>query len=292
MSKLNPIPMAGMEGHNLLGFLAALGVFYELDQEAPGEVRLSWERQRSTWSPVIWSEYGTADELVKVLVKRLCGTPRPVPPVLSHDELKFDPAEFRRLLGIQLEDQSLLAALAIEMEGEKGNVQDTAFRALGGGNGQHFLKFARLLIEQVEHSELDATLFRSWIYKDEGLSLRWDSGDFRPHALRGLDPGKDKVCSERWANRLAFAALPLFPCYPSARGLRTAGFDLNTNKILAWPIWRDPITIDVLRSLIPFTNSLLAGKTGIMQRGIQAIYQSQRFTEGQYRNFTPGRVVG
>ena len=88
MTALNPIPMPGMEGHNLLGFLAALGVLYELDQETPGEVRLSWQAVRSTWTPVIWHQCATGEELVELLVKRLCTGPRRIPNVmLKKDDL-------------------------------------------------------------------------------------------------------------------------------------------------------------------------------------------------------------
>ncbi len=292
MNKLNPIPLSGIEGHNLLGFLAALGVLYELDQAASGEVRLSWTRQRSTWSPVIWSACGTADDLVKVLVKRLCGLPRPVPSVAEQFlDLKFTPAEFRELLENN-QDLALLAALATETATDEGQAQDTGFRTMAGAGHQHFLGFARYLIENVVPEDLTGALFEPWKYLDEGYSLRWDPADYRPHALRGLDPSKDKLQTVWWANRLAFSALPLFPSYPSSKGLRTAGFDLSRNKMLVWPIWRDPITVDVLRSLIPFTRWLFEGGTGIMERGIQAIYQSERLTEGKYRNFTPGRMVG
>ena len=293
MNKLNPIPMSGIEGHNLLGFLAALGVMYELDQATCGEVSLSWTRQRATWSPVIWSECGTTDELVQVLVKKLCGMPRPVPPVVEQfSDLKFTPAEFRELLERGNKDLALLAALATETATEDGQAQDSGFRTMAGAGHQHFLGFARYLIENVVPEDLAGTLFEPWKYLDEGYSLRWDSADYRPHALRGLDPSKDKLQSVWWANRLGFSALPLFPCYPSSRGLRTAGFDVSRNEMLVWPIWHDPITVDVLRSLIPFTRLLFDGETGITERGIQAIYQSQRFTEGKYRNFTPGRMVG
>ncbi len=293
MNKLNAIPMPGMEGHNLLGFLATLGVFYELDQQAPGEVRLSWTRHRSTWSPVIWCACTSTDGLVNVLVKRLCGTPRPVPPVVEQfSDLKFTTAEFRELLQRSNENLPLLAALATEIATEEGQVQDTGFRTMAGAGHQHFLGFARYLIENVSPEDLTDILFEPWKYQNDGYSLRWDSADYRPHALRGLDPSKDKLQSVWWANRLAFLALPLFPCYPSARGLRTAGFDLNRNETFSWPIWTESITLDVVRSLIPLTNAVFERSIGVTPRGVGAIYQSQRFTEGKYRNFTPGRMVG
>ena len=199
--------------------------------------------------------------------------------------------EFREFLINDVEDLGLLSALAIEASNDDGFVQDTGFRTMAGAGHQHFLGFARYLIEHVDPTELAGILFKPWAYKNKGYSLRWDTADYRPHALRDLDPSKDKLQSGWWANRLAFASMPMFPCYPASRGLKTAGFDLNRNETFTWPIWSEPVPVDVIRSLVPLVAAELGGSGKLRARGIQAVYSSTRFTDRNYRNFTAGRAV-
>ena len=203
------------------------------------------------------------------------------------DDIKFTREQFRKLIGDHPEDRALLSALAVEDETDEV-LEDTALRTMSGAGHQHFLGFARYLAENARPEELPGCLFRAWRYENEGYSLRWDAADYRPHALRGLDPSKDKLQSVWWANRLAFASLPLLPCYPGRRRAVTAGFDEKRNETFLYPVWRAPLNVDVVRTLIPMAREF-KGKEQCRQRGIEAIYEAARFTEGKFRNFSTGR---
>ena len=99
-------------------------------------------------------------------------------------------------------------------------------------------------------------------------SLGWDPQTQRLHALRGKIPEHDKENrSVRAAVFLASLALPMFPCFAVAGGLQTTGFHREDNDDwFSWPIWREPISLATLRSLLshPFNGDL-------EQRGVDVV---------------------
>ncbi len=98
------------------------------------------------------------------------------------------------------------------------------------------------------------------------------------------------------ATRLAIEGLPLFPTAPSGTRLQTTGFTGTgrRNTFFTWPLWEGEIGTDTCRSLLALGalqgDVLDAGM--LRERGVLAVYRSQRITEGKYRNFTPGRREG
>jgi hypothetical protein len=90
------------------------------------------------------------------------------------------------------------------------------------------------------------------------------------HALRNKLPAKDKENrSTRGAVFLASQAIPLFPCFSVHGKLRTTGFlRLDRDDWFAWPIWSEPISLNMLRSLLaqPLDHNL-------KRRGVDAAYR-------------------
>ncbi len=234
---MHEIRLSGLDGSNLLGYLAALGTLRVLSMGQDGaEVRMGWS-QSGAWTPVVQhSTTPTADGLLKVLEKRVCGGDSLNPAWSIGSDLTLRTGEFRQCLLKFLAECSktqratvdFLAAFGSEAIGsgpKREQMSDTEFRTMSGAGHQHFLGFMKELAESTSREHLQRALFEQWDYADERPSLRWDPADYRPHALRAEDPSGDPIKTMRGANRLAVEALPLFPTVPNGRQLRTIGFE-------------------------------------------------------------------
>ena len=219
--------MAGLDGANPLAFLAALGTLRGLTLAWPERrVRLSWTL-RDTWRPRLHtggctpSEEETLDGLERFMELRPghdaleIGDNLPLPSdafrghALSAAEAASTAPESRA-------EADFIAAFgcdAVQSAGRKGQIQETALRTLGAGQTQ-FLKPMRDLAEKTTREHLRRCLFAPWKREDSRLSLRWDPEDDRRYAHRWRDPtaSGEEPKTEWGANRLAFEALPLFPC--------------------------------------------------------------------------------
>jgi len=173
------------------------------------------------------------------------------------------------------------AAFACEacFDGKKQVVEDTAFRAVGGGQTR-ILNFIRELCAQTTPRHLGTSLFDAWTYSDPPPSLRWDSTEYRPYALRATDPAPDQNNKVRGANRLAIEALPLFPVMPSgSRRLRLATTGFRRHEI-TWPIWKTPLSQDTVRSLLALgeLQDDKPDRTKLALMGVAQAMRSRRFT--------------
>lgn len=296
----------GIDGGNLLGFLAALGAFRVLSEamERQGEeaVRMSWTDEFGPWSPVLWhSRLAGSDEMTKVLASELTGS-RPEAAFGIGDNLTLTPDEFRRhLIAVAGQRESgkrrtagFLTAFGSDLDTGADSIQDTAFRTMSGAGHQHFLAFMRKLHELTDEETLGRSLFAEWDYQDDRPSMRWDYQDYRPHALRAKDPAKDAIRTVRGANRLAVEALPLFPTAPASGGLRTAGFSrFDRDECITWAIWTPALELGTVRSLIVLRELQCSAlsRARLKALGIAQAYRAMRFTEGKYRNFGAPRAL-
>ncbi len=231
---MHEIELTGLDGSNLLAYLAALGTLQVLSKGA-APVRLSW-RDRGVWMPVLHGCDG-ADEsaLLDRLEDLVCGEETAARAWEIGKDLTLDCGKFgehmqEAAVGARLdrEDAEYLAAFGSDVYGagpKKELMSDTAFRTMSGAGHQHFLGFMKELAASTERDHLRRSLFAPWDYEDGRPSLRWDPADYRPHALRAVDPSGDPIRTMRGANRLAVEALPLFPTAPQGRRIRTAAFE-------------------------------------------------------------------
>lgn len=87
----------------------------------------------------------------------------------------------------------------------------------------------------------------------------------------------------------------MFPTAPVGARLETTGFAGSGRRgtFWTWPIWEPAIGPDPVRSLLALEELQAESPdpAKLRQRGVVAVYRSQRITEGQYRNFTPARAV-
>ena len=297
------IELVGIDGANLLGYLAALGTLRVLTQAEPGaEVRMRWAETEG-WTPVVFhSRIASQNELIGALAQRVCGRSSISPAWEIGNDLTLAMTDFR----VQLEKAcasgpedrgpaDFLAAFgsdALGSRSKKGQISDTELRTMSGAGHQHFLGFMRELAEGTVAEHLRRALLDPWDYVDGRPSLRWDAADYRPHALRAEDPSGDPIRTMRGANRLAVEALPLFPTVPERAVLRTVGFeDREAGTEVTWPIWLEPLSLNVVASLLACEDVQKADRSTMAGRGVAQIFRAKRFTDGQYRNFSPARAL-
>jgi hypothetical protein len=319
---MTPVELRGLDGRNLLAFLAALGTQVSLDRKAPG-ARLSWDAR--TFRPTIHLASGSdlgvgtpgSEEHVVSLVE--CGLRE-----LARVENRFPwqgstgkppckcgiGGDIKGISRAQLRQEALepaartarenpsdrswadfVAGLASDAVGSAKKEAYTALCVITGDGHQHFLGFMRDLCGQVTAEHLKATLFAPWQYREEGRSFRWDPGDDRRYALRASDPSKgpDKKIPSMWgASRLAFEALACLPCHPMRRRLRTTGFE--DERVFHWPLWLPPVSLSTLRGLLAHPGILERDAATLAAMDVFAIASSRKTHVDRKRTFGPASI--
>lgn len=294
------ILLSGLDGSNLLGFLAAVGTLRVAARANKSAAwRISWKIHAGTWTPFLeGAEAVSQDELIELLASAIAeGGSRAFE---ISDNLTISPEVFR-VKAQEAHDSStsqersyadFVAAFGCESlvaRNKKDVIQDTSFRTMSGAGHQNFLGFMRELAENTDAGNLYDSLFKRWWYLDDRPSLRWDPMDDRRHALRWMDPSDDPIKTMRGANRLAVEALPLFPTAPVGKRLHTTGFSQSKNNVITWPIWETPLGADVVKSLLsaPWLQKPRPDRRRLQSIGVVEVYRSRRIIKGRYVNFTP-----
>lgn len=189
---------------------------------------------------------------------------------------------------------------------KEGKLAPTPLSFISGSGHQDFLDTAGALLKRVSAKRIRATLFESWSYGDEGLSMRWDPVEDRRYALMDRDPtASDNKPRTVWmANLLAYRALSLFPSAPTRLGLATAGWMKEHDAeepSFTWPLWRAPVGLDSVRSLLVLRELHVerfeaVDCSALRARGAEVVFRSRRIKVGAGANFkvnfTPARQVG
>lgn len=297
----NQLHLPGPDGSNLLAFLASLGTWRIALETYPG-IRMNWIAHAGKWTPVLHFEKEVPDNFIQSVDQNLRKMQGQEVFTFS-DNLKLAVQEFRKkaeeaVIGFHEKNDQIsvafLSAFASETAvNNQGNVQDTSFRTMSGAGHQHFLKTMRDLTERTTLDQIQRTLFHTWSYSEEKIGLRWDPSEDKRYALAWKNPSQDTTMTERGANRLAIEALPLFPTAAMGKNLETTGFTghRSNDTFLRWPIWKDPIDLDTVRSLLALRELVEEKTTKLLLRGIVAVFRSQRITVGKFRNFTPATRI-
>ena len=300
--------LPALQGSNLLGFMAALGVFKTLAELPEGRnLRMKWVAMGSSYAPVLVGasllDPTTLPEKLHAALAILAGHYS----ITVDKDLKIDSQTFFNF-SRHAADKFLAGSdtLGIEMASafgcsaivnEDNRIEDTAFRTMSGAGHQHFLEFMDTLAKVTTIDHLREALFGPWLYRDPSPVMRWDFEDDRRYALRWDEPSKDPVRTVRGANRLAIASLPLFPVVPiTGNTIATTGFGGRGSRgtFITWPVWKGLLSMDALRSLLnsqALQNYKSDAASELEARGINAVYRSQRITLGKYRNFTPAESM-
>lgn len=294
------IALNGLDGGNPLGFLAAIGTLrIATEAIASANWRISWNDQEGYWSPVLLGDIAlTEDSFINLLMPHLT---KMQDAFRFADDLTINYEEFRQVAqsaynAANLTDRhyaDFIAAFgcdSLPISAKDSRIQDTALRTMSGAGHQHFIGSMRELVKSTGPNHLHSSLFGAWQYLDPKPSLRWDPLDDRRYALRWKQPSEDPVRTMRGANRLAIEALPLFPTAPGEQRLYTTGFSQRRGEgiLFSWPIWEGALSIEVVRSTLSLAElqEPLPDRNKLLALGIVEVYQSQRITEGKYRNFT------
>ena len=291
------IELSGLDGSNLVAYMAALGTFRVLAENDPAPCLMRWRDAAGVWKPVISCSCSSpelfADGLSDALESSVASEAWSI-----GDDLTLRPNEFaakvadiaRSTLPKRRASADFMAAFACESCARDEKLSDTALRTMSGAGHQHFLKFMRELKEVTRLHDLAVALFEPWKYGDDRPSMRWDPNDYRPYALRAVNPSTEPIRTVRGANRLAVEALPLFSVLPTARGLRTTGF---SGVQLSWPIWMEAVDLGSVRSLLAQRGIVEEhpDRAALRARGVVQVYRSRRFVDGKIRNFTHSREL-
>ena len=292
------ILLPGLDGGNLLAFLASVGALRTLAVAEPcANWRMKWVVQDGARIPYLsCREALSADMVAQKLFVAL--RREPAPEFEFAKNLTVTPREFRQVARDAQEHASrhdrsfadFVAAFGCELFQKHGKIQDTGLRTMSGVGHQHFLETMKKLLAKTEAEDLRRSLFHPWDYADRRLGLRWDPEEDRRHALRWENPSDGKgVPTMRGANRLAVEAIPLLPTAVDGRRLRTTGIARRNSAVfITWPIWEDSLNVDVVRSLLalPELQNVHPDRVALRARGIVDIYRCQRITNRRRRNFT------
>jgi hypothetical protein len=297
---MHEVELTGLDGSNLLGYMAALGTLRVLS-DGDADVRMSW-REKGGWTPLIVSGAGTPDALIDLLAPLVCGPETLNSACRIAEDLTLSRQQYSVLLDAAARESRPWSRAAADFlcafgsdafgKGKEQQMSDTEFRTMSGAGHQHFLGFMQELAETTNTDHLRHALFPPWDYADGRPSLRWDPTDYRPHALRAENPSGDPIRTVRGANRLAVEALPLFPTIPGARELFTTAFvERDGSTEVTWPIWVDALDVDTVRSLLSLEELQIIDTEALRRRGIVQAFRAARFTDGKYRNFSPARAL-
>jgi hypothetical protein len=285
----NDIPLPGLIGSIPLGAMAAFGLL-RVCNEIPGMTgaRLYWTWDQD-WRAVLHTPQAIGQkELIEKLV--LHQKARSFSVFNWSEDLKVDPEKYREQMLSHVINASLysrleadyFAAYGSEMikdKTSKGNVKPTAWHMTAGQ--QKFLKLinkdlAKSMSKKTTEAYNEA-LFGPWRCQDDVNPLGWDPSAKRLHALRHRSPSSDVFHCVRAAIWLAVEALSLYPTAAVSGRLQTTGFTPTRPKEFIWPIWKPPISLDTLRTLIMTSDRT----TSLMRRGVAAIYRSERVESSQ-----------
>ena len=304
----------GLEPDNLLAFMALLGLLRTLEEARPDwRPRVSWTVDEPPLRPCLHvAEEVAGNALVEAVAEGLAAlAPR-------HDfeglpDLTLLPDEaIRRLQTAADSDRytadlwaALVSNAAIAHDGKK--VEPTPLCLMFGQGHQHFLSRLASVPQQTvppkrgagrnksgisETECLHEALFAPWKRPDATDSFRWDPNEDVRYALRARDPtdSKTKETTQHGANRLAAVGLSVLTVVPRYRAGRVrlallgGGREPDGAHTLSWPIWREPIGLAGIRTLIdhphldhPRTRAAL----GVVERR-----NARRISVGKYMSFT------
>jgi CRISPR-associated endonuclease/helicase Cas3 len=312
----DPMPLAGIDGGNLLGFLAAMGAFRVVTEQIDPECRMSWHERGSALRPALHLNQPLTPEQLIAGLADIMASDAADHPILHWERWSGkSPAPCRQTFdGARREARStsrvkadFLAAIGSDLLRQVPF--DSPLRAPREdyllGNLRTLLGVGRPLVELrgALVATLSSSLLRTWTYSDplENCSLKLDAFEDLRYALRWSNPSGDPVRKKRGnmvgANRLAIEVFPLFTGVTRSGDFATVAFHRDTHDggwRVTWPLWRPPLRLDTVRPLLAF--AWLGADDGLsdvlQRRGIAAVYQCARETVGKTRVFTPARLIG
>lgn len=320
--------LTGLEGDNLLGFLAFLGVLRSLGtrdlQQAEGKRLLprgAWSLDCPPLRPVLTVKSAiTPSDLSKVIGEGLAML------AADHDfagakDLSYTRLESRGILEALARDSTLRSRSRVDLfaalmsdgaikDDESAAVHATPLCLLFGQGHQHFLdRLAHVpaqsappprgrgkLRRAISAPEcISEALFEPWHRSDPTSSFRWDPEEDVRYALMAGDPTDKayKTGTQHGANRLAavgLAALTVAPVVGTSRTvLGVLGGKFERGFSFAWPIWRGAASLQAIRALLSHPG--LREPAGLAHLGVENVLVARRISVGKFMNFSRARPL-
>jgi len=311
----------GLEPDNLLAFLALLGVLRALENARPAwRPRARWDVETPPLRPVIHLRESLSQAEVGEAAAEGTATLAEAHAFGGKADLNHRIGEAREALEAAREAgrpaADLLAALmsdaAVKVEQGKrtDQVEATPLCLLFGQGHQHFLDRlaavprqpappprgrGRKAVELTAAETLTEALFQPWARSDPTFSFRWDPAEDVRYALMFGDPSNasNKEGTQHGANRLAALGLAVFTAAPAQRGgqvrLAIPGGAWDGGFSLAWPIWREPASLDAIRALLAHPDLRKPG--ALAHLGLDHVRVTRRHSVGKFMNFSPARLI-
>jgi hypothetical protein len=316
--------LEGLEGSNLLGFLALLGVLRALEAEQPAwRPRAYWDVKKPPLRPSLRLNVGQSDEAICEAAAKGVERLAAFIDFADANDLKLDVGKAKTLCqssAAQLKGgeheqtepgerffADLCAALfsnAVK-DDEKGTVEPT-FLAYPSVATSNFLKNFKAIAKSGLPDNrprdpfypksaadcLSQALFQPWNRSDrpvKGSGLRWDPDEAKRHALQWRAPTKDPPTMQHGAYRLAIIGLSALTAAPVTSGTRVTlsvlgGTGLGDRFSLAWPIWTKPISLAAIRALLSHPELRKPGALDYL--GVDHVRVTRRISLDRLRNFT------
>lgn len=263
---MNSLPLAGVDGQHLWGFLTALGSLSLLDEHA---------RENSCDSPCLaFQEDGTAvllspvarEHLAAVLLAKLKARQVYLDSNLANIN---KPSDFTRssyeavaIASVAPAAIDLLAGLACVV-GEEPS--ESTLCAANGASHQNLVQSMRDVLKLADAEHIRLALFEPWrrayrVPEDRRKefklgtrkpTLRLDPSDERLYALRFSNPTlADDFSTELGAQALAIPAFALLPVVPGKQPVTVASKRSRQRVTFSWVLWSLPATLRTVRSLV------------------------------------------
>ena len=306
---MNGTRLAGLEGTNPLGFLAALGVqvaFADEDEQP----RLWWSDDLTPRAAV--DEGFTVERIVDQalsIVARWEKSPavnprRPDGSVMPKgEELKLGPSDIRNCLrsspahhGNDDSSGALMSALLAEGSLDKQGVAKPSDLYFTAGQ-QKFLDTTRKILRGATREDMVGGLAGPWSYASELPSLGWDVVDDRVYALRANNPGPEKKRTNPGPEALAVLGLSLHPVFAGRERTLTQGCSGSWKAgHYSWPLWRRPASPRAVKSLLAHAHDhpdATDRRIWFRSWGIVQILRSpiRRSGQGGYGTFGPPEIA-
>lgn len=257
--------LKGLDGTQYFGFMAALGTFVLLDQDA--------RRRGATVPRMSFGRDGTAvlgsdlppDALAKALFRGLDQwkaflvgrlTDIGIPADLGAERMQSLSTPASRA------ERDFLSGLACAISEQ---VHESTLCAANGAGHQKLVVSMRDVLDLLKEEHIETALFAPWqrsyvVPSDDRKrlalgarkpTLRLDPADERLYALRATNPTtSDDFRTELGAQALAIPAFTQLAVVPSRRPATVASKRERQRVYFHWPLWEVPCTLTTVRSLI------------------------------------------
>lgn len=312
--------LEGLEPDNLLAFMALLGLLRALETARPEwRPRVRWSIEVAPLRPVLHvreavdsaSIFAAAAKGVRELAvahaldgrKDLDHTIREGREFLLNSRSKGEHAA--DLATALLSD----AAVKIEQRKPLDQIEATPLCLLFGQGHQHFLQRladvpnlpappprGRGRTKETVSAEqaIEEAVFSIWSRQDPTFSFRWDPAEDVRYAMMWGDPSYsgNKDGTQHGANRLAAIGLAAMTVAPQERQGEVrlsmlGGVRSSEGFVVRWPIWRDPLSLAAIRSLLCRED---LGESEVSEwLSIERVMEARRISVGKFMNFTVAR---